>query len=542
MSESTTEQSNYDRSNDNRSNNDQNKHAIKTVGEFFSEYHQTLHIPEYQRPYKWKEKNVKQLLEDIKYHSTKSLESEQQIPTIPESKRERNQKINYRLGAIVLHEEHNHDNDGTEIHNIVDGQQRTVTLLLLLKAFLDKYKNEDFNTIKNMKDIEANVNHVINKFEFPNEISHINIAKNFNFIRDKISQGNFTEKEFNFLLDHCELVIFKLTDISEAFQFFDSQNARGKGLSPHDLLKAFHLREFKDNLPGFSEDKKDQLIDEAVNKWESIISNDPRDMHILFSKYLYPTRCWVKNKKAFNFTVQDVDEFKGINFDKHKQYPYVKSLLTLYSQELNTGCKFNYQLDQPIINGYHFFEMVDYYHKKTATLFNKKSVELSKTFIFKDENSTIENKLALIAELNDHGNHGRQGDKYVRDMFDVALFYYFDKFINIDDIKHITKHDHQTINDIMNGIDYLYYWAYKIRLQNKSVFWESIENHICKNSRLFKRIKLSTIPYEVTNIEHEQFPPNGDNNSKYYDKKLKHLIINFKKKNLLIEEKISQES
>ena len=35
----------------------------------------------------------------------------------------------------------------------------------------------------------------------------------------------------------------ELSDISEAFQFFDSQNARGKDLEAHDLLKAYHLRE-----------------------------------------------------------------------------------------------------------------------------------------------------------------------------------------------------------------------------------------------------------------------------------------------------------
>jgi hypothetical protein len=30
---------------------------------------------------------------------------------------------------------------------------------------------------------------------------------------------------------------FALTDVSEAFQFFDSQNARGRDLESHDLLK-----------------------------------------------------------------------------------------------------------------------------------------------------------------------------------------------------------------------------------------------------------------------------------------------------------------
>lgn len=44
-------------------------------------------------------------------------------------------------------------------------------------------------------------------------------------------------------------------DISEAFQFFDSQNARGKALYPHDLLKAYHLRE----MAGVSEEETEKL-------------------------------------------------------------------------------------------------------------------------------------------------------------------------------------------------------------------------------------------------------------------------------------------
>jgi uncharacterized protein with ParB-like and HNH nuclease domain len=39
------------------------------------------------------------------------------------------------------------------------------------------------------------------------------------------------------------MVVVITKELSEAFQFFDSQNSRGKKLYPHDLLKAYHLRE-----------------------------------------------------------------------------------------------------------------------------------------------------------------------------------------------------------------------------------------------------------------------------------------------------------
>ena len=46
--------------------------------------------------------------------------------------------------------------------------------------------------------------------------------------------------------DILEVVVLTVTELTEAFQLFDSQNTRGKALYPHDLLKAYHLREISD--------------------------------------------------------------------------------------------------------------------------------------------------------------------------------------------------------------------------------------------------------------------------------------------------------
>ena len=68
-----------------------------------------LSIPNYQRPYKWTIKNVQQLIDDL-------------LQNFREGK-----KI-YRIGTIVL----NKNKDCSEISEIVDGQQRLITLSLLL--------------------------------------------------------------------------------------------------------------------------------------------------------------------------------------------------------------------------------------------------------------------------------------------------------------------------------------------------------------------------------------------------------------------------
>lgn len=43
---------------------------------------------------------------------------------------------------------------------------------------------------------------------------------------DEYLDLDYIEGQINFLLNHCELVLVTLDDITEAFQFFDAQNAR----------------------------------------------------------------------------------------------------------------------------------------------------------------------------------------------------------------------------------------------------------------------------------------------------------------------------
>ena len=83
-----------------------------------------LSIPDYQRPYKWTIKHVQQLLDDLLTHF-------------------RNQQQVYRIGTVVIHK-YNEENKETqkieEKLDIVDGQQRLITLSLLLHSLGGKNK------------------------------------------------------------------------------------------------------------------------------------------------------------------------------------------------------------------------------------------------------------------------------------------------------------------------------------------------------------------------------------------------------------------
>ncbi|MEJ5113738.1 DUF262 domain-containing protein, partial [Erwinia billingiae] len=70
-------------------------------------------IPAYQRPYKWTLKNINELFADIDSHLDKSA---------------------YRLGSVVFH--HTESDEKNKL-DIVDGQQRTLTLILAVWALIE---------------------------------------------------------------------------------------------------------------------------------------------------------------------------------------------------------------------------------------------------------------------------------------------------------------------------------------------------------------------------------------------------------------------
>lgn len=76
------------------------------------------------------------------------------------------------------------------------------------------------------------------------------LCENYAVIKDwfSLQDDNYKKdilKSFDNLL---EVVVITVEKQEEAFQLFDSQNSRGKALYPHDLLKAYHLREMNNDF------------------------------------------------------------------------------------------------------------------------------------------------------------------------------------------------------------------------------------------------------------------------------------------------------
>lgn len=405
--------------------------------------YENLKLPIFQRPYKWNTTHVSQMIEDIVFFKNKK---------------------SYRFGTIVLFLDENGE------YNIVDGQQRTITLLLLVKAIItniEKYKNTIL--IKKLNQLLPK----LISFQFNSEISKQNIQQNYREVKRSVSR--FDEDTILFLLEKCELVFFIINDITEAFQFFDSQNARGRDLDPHDLLKAYHLREFsKSDL---------SLQNQIVTNWENASS---KDLHKLFAEYLYRIKGWVKGNASRHFSKNDIYLFKGIKIDETDYYPYTYPLRIshYFTDDYNSHIdrkidnmkrSFPFQLDQVIINGRRFFEFVNYYKEITKTLLDSEYSDLP-----------IDEKAREILDcINDYDSMYRTGDKYTRELFDCALIFYIDKF---------------QYKEISRAVEKIFIWAYSIRLKYQNLQFASVDNYVVDEMNIFKLISDAITPAPVINL------------------------------------------
>lgn len=396
-----------------------------------------LKLPVYQRPYKWQEKHVQQLIQDIFHFKGKTA---------------------YRLGTLVIHK------DGAE-YNIVDGQQRTISCLLLFKAIVTTFSFQDPILKKEIDRIAVS----LIDFSFNNEISQKNIAKNYLVACRFVA--NLDEDFVRFFLHHCELIYFEINHISEAFQFFDAQNSRGKDLEPHDLLKAYHLREY-----GINEEKS-KLHD--VTDWEAYQSDN---LSKLFSEYLFRIRSWSRGESGFIFDKNKIYLFKGVTVGKIGDYKYAEALRILhhYTDEYNTSYhrqidlnlkSYPFQLDAPILNGRRFFEMISHYKKIFDLMLNEIKNDQSLNPISKN----------ILTVIKEYDGWTRTGDTYVRTLFECALVFYIDKY---------------GMHSIDQAIEKIFAWSYKLRIEYYAIQFESVDNHVLR-SNMFLDIKNSYSPQEA---------------------------------------------
>lgn len=425
---------------------------IVPVGTLLS---QNLAIPDYQRPYRWSRESAATLFSDM---------YEAYMANVPE----------YRAGTVVLHKKNGK-------LDIVDGQQRLTTLSILMFCFSKRKKDNRISKVAKLLDVQ----------DAYGELSIEALLDNLDVLEKKCSGlGDSVITSFQeYILSNCTMVEIITESEQEAFQFFDSQNSRGKELSPHDLLKSYHLREMADE----SEERKVALI----NQWENTKQSE---LVHLFEYNLFPLVRWFKYMDGINYSVKDIKTFKGIRKNSTYNFSVYHRASNLYIEEFNGKGMYEllvdkkipqFQLTQPLIAGSRFFAYTLYYYKLYKKIDKMIGVKYSKE------------------EIPDT----HSGDKYVRDLFINILMFFVDRF------------NFESLTDARR--DFLYKWTYSLRLVMKAVYRESVNKYaqgknerVNKGLNIFMRISEMQSPEELDiisldEVTYEMFVKSKVNITKY---------------------------
>ena len=297
-------------------------------------------IPDYQRPYAWTETECLTLWEDLFEFA------------FPEKDNDKFTDDEYYLGPIVTFK-----NDDNKLE-IIDGQQRLTTLMLLLRAFVVKFKNaQDKNTILTRQNIEKCIwktdefgNPDINRLKIDSEVATDNdkdefldilktgeakkelrskYAINYRFFQDKIAE--FVDKYPMYvayfpirILNNCILLPIEADDQDTALRIFSTLNDRGLPLSDADIFKAQFYKYYS---------KKGQK-DNFIEKWKSLeeiadkIFNPAigTPMDELFTRYMYYERAKMGIKAS---TTEALRKFYEKDYDGTGAYSLLNKDETL---------------------------------------------------------------------------------------------------------------------------------------------------------------------------------------------------------------------
>ncbi|WQU11514.1 DUF262 domain-containing protein [Helicobacter pylori] len=240
-------------------------------------------IPIYQRPYQWTEENCEKLLDDLFFNYEDDRESD------------------YFCGSLVLILI-SEDSKKAKTYDIVDGQQRLSTFILLAKVLAALYSErlteeskdylkESLITKYGKKDrLNFNAMGFNSKKDFQYALTSFNDApvsnaKN-NYLKNAICLKNYLrKKEIEDINDFIEWLYFKVVfititcpDADKALRIFNVLNARGLALNATDIFKGELLKHAKEH-------EREEFVSRWNDLYQKCSDNDLK-IETLFSWYL----------------------------------------------------------------------------------------------------------------------------------------------------------------------------------------------------------------------------------------------------------------
>ncbi|GAA8811971.1 DUF262 domain-containing protein [Helicobacter pylori] len=285
-------------------------------------------VPDYQRPYVWDKDHLGALIDDLVGSYTNNKEDQ------------------YFCGSIVIVE-----NQKDKRWDVVDGQQRLTSFIILACTILKLYKNSlgekskafikesihdrydeekerlKFLTAQNYNAIFENT--VLNHLEFEYNIKKSELNKKFEentylrnayyfkeLLNESMENGSISDIDdfVTWFYEHIVLTRIICFEQDSAMKIFQVLNDRGQPLSPIDIFKSNLMQEIKQD----SEKRKDFITtwDKLVEACKSIEGIDDIDLEDFFNMYLeYADPSASKKradkglKKVFKDSKKDACEF-----------------------------------------------------------------------------------------------------------------------------------------------------------------------------------------------------------------------------------------
>lgn len=295
-------------------------------------------IPDYQRAYSWTKENLKQLVDDI-WESVELNKSR--------GSKEFDQYEPYFLGSIVLCSKEYKD-DGCGIYDVIDGQQRLTSIIMLIATIRDLVDNEEYkkvlsgliyqkpNVLMGIKEsirvkARGKEEEFFKKYILTDggtdlvkdlDITELSEAKQnmvnaIEVFRASFfnEEGELLEEKLNefivYLLQKVVLVVITTESFTSAFRLFNVINARGLPLTDSDLLKSENLRvinpeirkEYTDIWENHEQDLGKEKLDQIIGfmRTMKLKSKAEESVYEEFSKKIFRAE----------------PEYLGVNFVNH---------------------------------------------------------------------------------------------------------------------------------------------------------------------------------------------------------------------------------
>ena len=245
-------------------------------------------IPLYQRAYAWEDKQLTQLVEDIK---------------------DVTEDANYYIGSLIVSEQNGR-------YEVVDGQQRLTSLYLLLNCLGIKAKptltfacREKSNyTLRNIEELLLG-----NRSKLDMDRIEHGIQRGIKILSHELERADFDKDDFIKKLSKVIVYRIEVPENTDLNRYFEIMNTRGEQLEQHDILKATLMSYLNDD----AEKGLFAKIWDACSDMTGYVQMHFMSKNNVVREFIFgsewngmPSNSWQKYKKAINGATQETTGYR----------------------------------------------------------------------------------------------------------------------------------------------------------------------------------------------------------------------------------------